>query len=444
MLPLRTTDNNCGACSLAEEHRADLAPIADRTVRALCAENPDLLVFPHSIDACRDGSGDSPIFTLRDDSLTTRNTMGFVGRNATQLTISSRFARDDSHDYFLHYMLRRVFAINIFDFDRTSGPENIWDFLPFMLPHYLKRACAQGLYKTYRRTEHNDAGVRGTIDVARHLRTNMPFSGRIACTTREYSHDNILTQLVRHTIEHIASRPGGLSILSSDSATRDAVSLFRSATQPSYDPRARRKVIAANLRPVSHPYFTEYRPLQAICLKILHHEGLTFGRHDDRIYGLLFDGAWLWEEYLNTILNRDFIHPENRTGRHRRLLFENFQPIYPDFISRREPATVGDAKYIPLERQSYAESSERATSIYYKTITYMYRFRSTRGLLLFPHPETHFEAEYRIKETDGILHKIGLAIPRHAPDFAAFRDTMSANERSFLASIDAARQATNS
>ncbi|MDE6858473.1 MAG: hypothetical protein K2J33_07050, partial [Alistipes sp.] len=71
MLPLRTTDNNCGACSLAEEHRADLAPIADRTVRALCAENPDLLVFPHSIDACRDGSGDSPIFTLRDDSLTT-------------------------------------------------------------------------------------------------------------------------------------------------------------------------------------------------------------------------------------------------------------------------------------------------------------------------------------------------------------------------------------
>lgn len=436
-MPLRTTDNNGSSYLVPDECLADLAPIAGRTVGELCAHNPGLLVFPHSLDACRDIGRDSTVFTLCGNKLATRNIMGFVGRNATQLTVSSRFARDDRHDYFLHYMLQRVFAINIFDFDRTSGPENIWDFLPYLFPHYLKRACAQGLYKTYRRTEHNDADVRGAIDVERHLRVNVPFSGRIAYTAREYSHDNALTQLVRHTVEHIAARPGGLSILSADSATRDAVSLVRSATQPSYDPRARRKVIAANLRPVSHPYFTEYRPLQTICLRILRREGLTFGESDGRIHGLLFDGAWLWEEYLNTLLHRDFIHPENRTGRHRRLLFENFQSIYPDFISRREPATVGDAKYIPLEQRTYAEDSERATSIYYKTIAYMYRFESRRGLLLFPSPDTPFHAEYRIKDTDGVLHKIGLAVPQQAPDFRTFRDSMSASEEYFLASVRA-------
>ena len=112
--------------------------------------------------------------------------------------------------------------------------------------------------------------------------------------------------------------------------------------------------------------------MQKICLKILRHEKITFGKEKDKVYGLLFDGAWLWEEYLNTILKENFIHPENKTGKHRHYLFENnIQSIFPDFISKVEPKSVGDAKYIPLDRQqSYSENSEKATSIYYKTIAY--------------------------------------------------------------------------
>ena len=105
--------------------------------------------------------------------------------------------------------------------------------------------------------------------------------------------------------------------------------------------------------------------LQKICLKFLRHEKITFFREKDKVYGLLFDGAWLWEEYLNTILKDNFIHPENKTRKHRHCLFEDdqlksFQSIYPDFISRTNPKSVGDAKYIPLDRhQAYSENSER-------------------------------------------------------------------------------------
>ena len=65
------------------------------------------------------------------------------------------------------------------------------------------------------------------------------------------------------------------------------------------------------MRDIAHPYYTEYTMLQKICLKILRHENIIFGNKKDKIYGLVFDGAWLWEEYLNTILHEIFIHPEN-------------------------------------------------------------------------------------------------------------------------------------
>ena len=46
--------------------------------------------------------------------------------------------------------------------------------------------------------------MRGTIDINRHLKLNLPFNGRVAYRTREFSHDNHVTELIRHTIEYIS------------------------------------------------------------------------------------------------------------------------------------------------------------------------------------------------------------------------------------------------
>jgi 5-methylcytosine-specific restriction enzyme subunit McrC len=365
--------------------------IANKNLIDLQKDNPDLLIFPQSLGQYHDDVEKSEIFSLNEKILTTYNLMGFVGRNSSQLTISSRFAKDDINDYFLHYMLQKVFSINLLKFDQTPNKENIWDFLLYLFPYYLKKAYSQGIYKAYRREEYNDSNVKGTIDVKRHILRNFPFMGKIAYTTREHSYNNNLTQLVCHTIEYIKTHPFGNGVLTNDGEVRDIVSKFVFVTQNSYDKNSRQKIISANLKPVSHPYFTEYAMLQKICLKILRHEKITFGKEKDKVYGLLFDGAWLWEEYLNTILKSDFIHPENKTGKHRHYLFENFQSIYPDFLSKNQPKKVGDAKYIPLSGQRfYSENSERATSIYYKTIAYMYRFSSSNGFLLFPNQGNKF------------------------------------------------------
>jgi len=416
---MRTTDNNGGKTltELGNYDFEDLSSIANRNLVDLQIENPDLLIFPQSLGLYRDDVEKSHIFSLNEDKLQTFNLMGFVGKNNTQLSICSRFAKNDQKDFFLHYMLHKVFSINLLKFDQTPNKDNIWDFLLYLFPYFLKKAYSQGIFKAYTKVEYNDANIKGTINIKRHIRFNIPFAGKIAYTTREYSYDNVITQLVRHTIEHIKTHTFGYGVLTNDSEIRDIVSKFLFVTQNSYNKNVRQKIINKNLKPVSHPYFTHYKMLQKICLRILRREKITYGNDKDKIYGLLFDGAWLWEEYLNTILKNDFIHPENKTGKHKNYLFEDnqsksFQEIYPDFLSKSFPIIVGDAKYIPLGYQNeYSENSEKAKSVYYKTITYMYRFKSNYGFLVFPHPETYFDKIQKIKDTDGKLRKIGVAIP---------------------------------
>ena len=61
----------------------------------------------------------------------------------------------------------------------------------------------KGIFRQYRRFEYNNANIKGNIDIARHIKLNTPFTGKVAYSTREFTQDNELMQLVRHTIEFI-------------------------------------------------------------------------------------------------------------------------------------------------------------------------------------------------------------------------------------------------
>ena len=150
---MRKRDNNCGEKLTDVEilNISDLSSTANKNLIDLQKENPDLLVFPQGLGQYHDDVEKSHIFSLDEEILTTHNLMGFVGRNSSQLTISSRFAKDDNNDYFLHYMLQKVFSINLLKFDQTPNKENIWDFLLYLFPYYLKKAYSQGIYKAYRK-----------------------------------------------------------------------------------------------------------------------------------------------------------------------------------------------------------------------------------------------------------------------------------------------------
>jgi 5-methylcytosine-specific restriction enzyme subunit McrC len=294
-----TTDNSrdkhlqdIGGC---KDDIANLRMIADIKISELKLDDcPNLLVFPRDFTECDDKIGEENIFSLNGDLLKTNNIMGFVGIDKTQVTIKSRFAWDDNEDYFLHYMLQKVFSINLFNLPHNFAEESIFDFLLYLFPLYLKRALRQGLFKEYQRRCYNDANVRGVIDINRHIRFNIPFAGRVAYNTREYSYDNHVTQLIRHTIEFIRMHKFCGNILNSDEKIKEDVSLITSAT-PTYERNNRQNIINQNLRPLRHPYFSDYIMLQHLCLQILRHEQIKYGVEKDKIYGILFDGAWLWK-----------------------------------------------------------------------------------------------------------------------------------------------------
>ena len=420
------------------EELDDLRAIADVQISNITLEDyPNLLVFPDSFESYDKDFGKKVICNITDDGkkLLTNCIVGFIGRNSTHLSIRSRFAKDDEKDFFLHYMLQKVAKINLFNLQHTMDEDSVFDFLLYLFPLYLKNAISQGVYRQYITQKYNDANVRGVIDVSRHIKYNEPFNGAVAYTTREYSYDNHITQLIRHTIEFI-SKNGGDDILNIDEDTKQAVAQIIGAT-PSYLSNELQSIINKNVTPIAHPYYSEYTPLQRLCLQILRHEELKYGQEEDEIYGVLIDAAWLWEEYLATILEGKFNHCL-RDKKPKYYLFKpQRQQIIPDFLSL-DKKIVADAKYIPLnEHYYYQEGSERANAIYYKTIAYMYRFCSKIGYLLYPHPNGEVSPikEEIITEIEGenggTITKLGLRIPSGCSDFNEFTSKIKKEENKF-------------
>lgn len=416
----------------------------------------DVLVWPHSFQESVDEIKDQYIFRISEkdgmkiDSLTTGNVVGFIGKGNTHIRIHSRFSSDVGkggkvNDYFLYHMLSKVMAANWFNLDTSSSSQDsVFDFLLFFFPKLLKEALSQGMYKKYVYREYNDANVRGVIDINRHIRRNIPANGKVAYRTREFSYDNPMTQLVRHTIEFIRRKPFGKAALHNDPDTEGCVQQIIQAT-PTFQPQQRQTVINENLRPVVHPYFTKYAALQSLCLRILRHEKLSYGAaNDNKIHGLLIDAAWLWEEYIGLVLSEETgIKHYTRKNSHFHLFKDeegSFQKIIPDYYDG--DTIVADAKYIPLIHSRDLDA-DRAAPIYYKTIMYMYRFNTSKGFLF--HPVRHDETEekyvvskrYQIDERDDCsLTKIGLVIAdiidnEKEIEFSAFRDRMNESEKYF-------------
>ena len=432
MIAIQDNDNNGIVCHLLKV--SDLLSVANKPIRQLCEEDNDILVFPLSIDDSDDRIGDSHIVDIYTEDcnsvrIKSGNIMGFVGRKSQQLKIYSRFD-SNNNDYFLHYMLQKVLSFNIFNMEFTSSEENVFNFLLYLFPTLLKHALRQGLYKEYRRKHYNDSEVRGTIDISRHIKENIPFRGTVAYNTREYSYDNSVTELIRHTIEFIRTFPIGNTILSSDRIVEEYIRDIVLYT-PSYNRAERMRIINENLRPRCHPYYKEYMILQKLCVQILRQEEINYVMDDDKFYGILFDGAWLWEEYLNTLLRDiEFKHPENKLGTGAIYLFEHGGQRFPDFWKQN---IVLDAKYKRLAVNG--NSLDISRDDVHQIMAYMYRLKASKGGIVCPYDGEKNKIISQNMHKDsylGSLSLYALAIPKNCNSYEDFAKRIVENERALL------------
>ena len=406
--------------------------IADKTLEQL--EKDGIFVFPKTIKDADDITKEQMILQSFNNSYRTSNVMGFLGCGKERLIITSRFS-SDNNDYFFQYLLERVLEFpNILDLQTNADQDvRLFNLLLFLFPRYLKSAMRKGLFKTYVRNYYNDSSIKGTIDVARHIRKNIPFIGNIAYNQREFSYDNYLMELIRHTIEFIRTKSYGNKLLRS---VKDEVSAIIGATI-NYEYYNRRKTILLNKNtPLRHAYYNEYRELQRLCIMILQHEKHQMGTGEQQVYGILFDGAWLWEEYVNSLIGELFYHPMNKSGKGAQRLFAGkIGLIYPDFISRNsENRMIADAKYKPI--------SNIGNKDYLQLLAYMFRFEAKKGFYLYPESYSVDNLELQLNRgvsyennvmgrEDILLVKCGFRIPNDAVNYDQFKKHIGDNEQTF-------------
>ena len=428
---MRITDNQHRIAKedfVAEYPKLNQA-LLDRTLDNLSRED-NIFIFPNDLTHTPDLDKEQKIFETVNQKIKTGNVIGFLGYGQERLTISSRFS-DDSNDHFLHYLLQKVLNMNLTSLDVGLSPEDkLYQLLVYLFPKYLQAALRKGLYKEYQRFFHNDSHVKGAIDVGNHLKKNLPFTGNIAYITREFTYENPLMQLIRHTIEYIKTRKSFGALLDNN---RETIAEIIRVT-PSYKLADRAKIIRINkIKPIRHAYFRECRKLQELCLMILSREKHGLGPQAQRVHGILFDVAWLWEEYVYTLLPKGFVHPRNKDKTDGISVFSvGKRKVYPDFYDR-EGKIVLDAKYKKLE---FTEKGINREDLF-QLISYSYILKAEKVGLIFPSMEQSVNSEIgKVAGYGAQLKKWSIRIPQNASSYSAFCEMMENSEENFKAIID--------
>ena len=406
--------------------------LLDRTLDNLSRED-SIFVFPNDLQYSPDLDKKQKILETVNQEIKTGNVIGFLGCGQERLTISSRFS-DESNDHFLHYLLQKVLNINLTSLDVGLSPEDkLYQLLVYLFPKYLQAAIRKGLYKEYHRFSHNDSNVKGVIDVRNHLKKNLPFTGNIAYTTREFTYDNPLMQLIRHTIEYMKNQRNiGGGVLDNLSTSLENVAEIVRVTL-SYKLADRAKIIRLNqTKPLRHAYFREYRKLQELCLMILNREKHGLGYQEQKIHGILFDVAWLWEEYVYTLLPKYFIHPRNKEKLGGISVFSvGKRKVYPDFYDR-ERKIVLDAKYKKLE---FTEKGINREDLF-QLISYSYILKAEKAGLVFPSKDKVVDNEIgKLAGYGALLKKWSIQIPQKSSSYREFCEMMENSEETFKRNI---------
>lgn len=403
--------------------------LLDRTLDNLSQED-SIFIFPNDLKNSPDLDKDQKILETVNQKIKTGNVIGFLGCGQERLTISSRFS-NESDDYFLHYLLQKVLNINLTSLDvGLSREERLYQLLIYLFPKYLEAAMRKGFYKEYQRFSHNDSHIKGVIDVVNHLKKNLPFTGNIAYTTREFTYDNPMMQLIRHTIEYIRNQKAlGRGIIYTN---RENITEIIRVT-PSYKQADRAKIIRLNqTKPLRHAYFREYRKLQELCLMILNREEHGLGSQEQKIHGILFDVAWLWEEYVHTLLPKDFIHPRNKEKKGGISVFSGGKrKVFPDFY-HKELKIVLDAKYKKLELTEKGINRDDL----FQLISYAYILQTEKAGLIFPSIDQTVSSEIGKVEGYGVLlKKWSIQIPQKTSSYREFYEMLGVSEKIFQNNI---------
>ncbi|MBO5289432.1 MAG: hypothetical protein J6B11_08560, partial [Spirochaetales bacterium] len=199
---------------------------------------------------------------------------------------------------------------------------------------------------------------------------------------------------------------------------------------------------------------------------ILNNVNSQYSTSSSPIYGILFDGAWLWEEYLWTMLKdakfgcKNFVYPTNKDRKGGIRLFDNsldpedssfkkcFRRIYPDFYREntkpenedflKNDGVILDAKYKQLDKGLVRDDL-------YQIISYMHTVKIPTGGFIYPVASTTLSNResagnvvldtYCLANNTGFIKSFGFVIPECETDYEPFQKKMKKTEDELVQEI---------
>ncbi len=426
----------------------------------LLPDRKKLLVFPRVFEVSFDYEEQKSILNSKHvmvdmDSrlisvgvVATNNVAGFIEYSdksddvKESLAIHSRFPVKDKNgdlsyreDYFLYYMLEKVFDVNLESFERSATmKQRIYNFLVYLYPKYLEKALQKGLLQEYKYFMVDNKSDKT--------------ENRNSYSVKELTCGHDFIHLIKHTIEFIKNIAGeGYSSFINDVLSEESIELFMSSTK-NYGDKDASDVFEAVLQDgTTDDFCSEYIDLFKLSLYILNDGKEKIYKNDEDIYGVLFDISWLWEEYIYTILSvkvpeLKLLHPENKLNKNAVFLLQDIadnefktQPAYPDFYSE-DCRIVLDAKY---EFQN-ENDKDMPNDDLYQIISYAHVLSSKSTGIIYPSrtiSNLKVIGETNTKVADPIsVFKLGLYIPDDVDNYDDFRKAIGKSEDVFKRTLE--------
>ena len=279
---------------------------------------------------------------MQDDGLyvQTGNYIGSFSHNGIDIEINSRFSNK-----FLERMLN--FANDIYIDDVSLGKsidakKNLSKIVIYYLfIQALERVFLLGLPKEYKDKSYHEAKVMGKVDMAKFIKKDIPFAGKISSTNRERQEIGDIV-LVLHKALKIVQKESKELI----KQVINTLSYLNEIREPRFvTPNVVHN--ALNSKALHNPIYTPYKKVLEYASLIIENEDAGTKSNGKQNLGFLVDVAELFEIYMRKLLQKEFKGWSVNSPKielYKDKFFE--RKIIPDIVmSSSDKVLVFDTKY---------------------------------------------------------------------------------------------------
>lgn len=296
------------------------------------------------------GKDDELIISTRmqDDGfyVQTGNFIGSFSHNGIDIEINSRFSNK-----FLERMLN--FANDIYIDDVSTGKsidakENLSKIIIYYLfIQTLERAFLLGLPKGYKDKSHHEAKVMGKVDVAKFIKTDVPFAGKISSANRERQDIGDIVLVLYKALKIVQKEAKGL--------IRPVVNALNYLSEIRESRLVTPNIVhnALNSKALHNPIYAPYKKVLEYAKLIIENEKAGIKGTGKQNLGFIVNVAELFEIYMRKLLQKEF-KDWSVTSPKIELYKDKFftRKIIPDIvISSGDKVLVFDTKYKRMNMQ---------------------------------------------------------------------------------------------